>query len=176
MPGGSSSGSAALVAAGLVDMAIGGDQGGSIRMRSCWCGIYGIEPPYGLVPYTGIGPIELTTDHVGPLARTAEALALLPEVIAGPGGPDPRQCTAQEAGPYSQELARKIEVMRFGVVREGYAWEDVSQADVDEKVGRAVLRFTQMGANVEELSIPRHRDGFHILTAITQEGATKLMI
>src|SRR5881394_1464784 len=71
LPGGSSSGSAALVAAGAVDMAIGGDQGGSIRIPSCWCGIYGLKPTYGLVPYTGVFPIELTLDHTGPIARSA---------------------------------------------------------------------------------------------------------
>src|SRR5436853_2615167 len=91
--GGSSSGSAALVAAGEVDMAIGGDQGGSIRIPSCWCGIYGLKPTYGLVPYTGIFPIELTLDHTGPLARTVADVALLLEVIAGPGGLAPRPRT-----------------------------------------------------------------------------------
>src|SRR5437762_1727677 len=88
--GGSSSGSAALVAAGEVDLAIGGDQGGSIRMPSCWCGIYGLKPTYGLVPYTGIFPIELTLDHTGPMARTVADIALLLEVIAGAGGLAPR--------------------------------------------------------------------------------------
>ena len=66
--GGSSSGSAALVAAGEVDMSIGGDQGGSIRIPASWCGIYGLKPTHGLVPYTGVFPIELTLDHTGPLA------------------------------------------------------------------------------------------------------------
>ena len=78
--GGSSSGSGALVAAKIVDMAIGGDQGGSIRMPSCWCGIYGHKPTYGLVPYTGAFPIELTVDHVGPMARTVADIALMLEV------------------------------------------------------------------------------------------------
>ena len=59
--GGSSSGSAALVALGEVDLAIGGDQGGSIRMPSSYCGIYGMKPTYGLVPYTGVMPIEMTS-------------------------------------------------------------------------------------------------------------------
>ena len=88
--GGSSSGSAALVAAGEVDMAIGGDQGGSIRIPASWCGIYGLKPTYGLVPYTGVFPIELTLDHTGPMARTAAAVALLLEAVAGPDGLDPQ--------------------------------------------------------------------------------------
>src|SRR2546421_10033104 len=73
--GGSSSGSGALVAAGEVDMAIGGDQGGSIRIPASWCGIAGHKPTYGLVPYTGGVPIELTLDHTGPLARTRADVA-----------------------------------------------------------------------------------------------------
>src|SRR6266496_2878280 len=89
--GGSSTGSAALVAAGEVDLAIGGDQGGSVRIPSSWCGIYGLKPTYGLVPYTGVFPIELTLDHTGPMARTAADVALLLEAIAGSDGLDPRQ-------------------------------------------------------------------------------------
>ena len=75
--GGSSSGSAALVVAGEVDMAIGGDQGGSIRIPSSWSGAYGLKPTYGLVPYTGAFPIELTLDHLGPIAATVHDVALL---------------------------------------------------------------------------------------------------
>ena len=84
--GGSSSGSAALVAGEIVDMATGGDQGGSIRIPASWCGIVGLKPTHGLVPYTGIFPIELTLDHTGPMARTVADAALLLEVIAGPDG------------------------------------------------------------------------------------------
>src|SRR6266496_1395164 len=68
--GGSSSGSAALVVAGECDMAIGGDQGGSISIPSAWCGAYALKPTYGLVPYTGVFPIEMTLDHTGPIAAT----------------------------------------------------------------------------------------------------------
>src|SRR2546430_954769 len=89
--GGSSSGSGALVAAGEVDMAIGGDQGGSIRIPASWCGIAGHKPTYGLVPYTGVFPIELTLDHTGPMARTVADVAVFLEAIAGPDGLDPRQ-------------------------------------------------------------------------------------
>src|SRR3989440_2736660 len=89
--GGSSSGSAALVVAGEVDMAIGGDQGGSIRIPACWCGADGLKPTYGLVPYTGAFPIELTLDHLGPIAATVHDAALLLEAIAGEDGLDPRQ-------------------------------------------------------------------------------------
>src|SRR3989454_52076 len=94
--GGSSSGSAALVAAGEVDMAIGGDQGGSIRIPASYCGIYGMKPTHGLVPYTGIMPIELTLDHAGPMTATVADNALLLEVLAGADGLDPRQVRAED--------------------------------------------------------------------------------
>ena len=64
-------------------MAIGGDQGGSIRMPSSFCGIYGMKPTHGLVPYTGIMPIEIYVDHTGPMTATVKDNALLLEVIAG---------------------------------------------------------------------------------------------
>lgn len=94
MAGGSSSGSAAVVAAGEADMALGGDQGGSIRIPAAYCGIVGMKPTHGLVPYTGIMPIELTLDHCGPMTATVADNALLLEVIAGPDGLDPRQYSA----------------------------------------------------------------------------------
>src|SRR5262250_526610 len=89
--GGSSSGSAAVVAAGEVPLSIGGDQGGSIRIPAAYCGIYGMKPTHGLVPYTGIMPIEITLDHTGPMSATVADNALLLEVLAGADGLDPRQ-------------------------------------------------------------------------------------
>src|SRR6266566_2017397 len=114
--GGSSSGSAALVAAGEVHMATGGDQGGSIRIPSCWCGVYGLKPTYGLVPYTGIFPIELTLDHTGPIARTVADVALLLEAIAGPDGLDPRQANAPSPEAYTQALTGDVAGLRIGIV------------------------------------------------------------
>ena len=84
--GGSSSGSAALVAAGEVELAIGGDQGGSIRMPSSFCGTVGMKATHGLVPYTGILSLEPTIDHVGPITANVADNALLLEVIAGADG------------------------------------------------------------------------------------------
>src|SRR5919197_3923334 len=86
--GGSSTGSAALVASGAVDLAIGGDQGGSVRIPSCWSGIYGLKPTWGLGPYIGAFPIEASLDHLGPMARSTRDVALLLSVLAGPDGLD----------------------------------------------------------------------------------------
>src|SRR4029078_4555185 len=89
--GGSSSGSAVVVALGEADLARGGDQGGSIRMPSSFSGTYGMKPTHGLVPYTGIMPIEGFVDHTRPMTKAVYQSALLLEVLAGPDGYDPRQ-------------------------------------------------------------------------------------
>ena len=101
--GGSSSGSAVLVALGEVDMALGGDQGGSIRMPSSFSGTYGMKPTHGLVPYTGIMPIEIYVDHTGPMTATVADNALLLEVLAGADGYDPRQINVK-THPYTKAL------------------------------------------------------------------------
>ena len=90
-PGGSSKGSAAAIAAGDVRMAIGGDQGGSIRIPASWCGVVGLKASYGLVPYTGCMAIEMTLDHIGPMADNVENVARMLSVLAGPDPLDPRQ-------------------------------------------------------------------------------------
>ncbi|MDQ5853650.1 MAG: amidase [Chloroflexota bacterium] len=174
--GGSSTGSGALVAAGEVDLAIGGDQGGSIRIPSCWCGIYGLKPTYGLVPYTGVFPIELTLDHTGPMARTAADCARLLEAIAGPDGLDPRQSASLTGQAYSQMLTGDVRGLRLGIVQEGFSWPGMSEADVDEAVTQAAYAFERLGATVRPVSILWHRDGIHIWNAIAVEGATMLMV
>jgi amidase len=174
--GGSSSGSAALVAVGAVDMALGGDQGGSIRIPSGWCGIYGLKPTYGLVPYTGAFPIEMTLDHLGPMARTVADVALLLEVIAGPDGLDPRQRSDLLPKPYTRALTGDVRGLRVAVVEEGFDWPGLSEADVDARVEEAAQAFARLGALVERVSIPLHRDGIHIWNAIGLEGATLLMV
>ena len=153
--GGSSSGSGALVAAGEVDIAMGGDQGGSIRIPSSWCGIFGLKPTYGLVPYTGIFPGDMTIDHTGPMARTAEDCALLLEAVAGPDGLDPRQCAGHKGENYSQMLAGNARGLRIGVLKEGFG-RPKSEADVDTLVREAAERFTRAGASVREVSVPMH--------------------
>lgn len=174
--GGSSSGSAALVAAGHVDMAIGGDQAGSIRIPSSWSGIYGLKPTYGLVPYTGVFPIELTLDHVGPMARTVADVALLLEVIAGPDGLDPRQSAGLKGEAYSRALTGEVRGLRLGIVAEGFGWKGLSEKDVDASVEESAHKFERYGAEVERISIPWHRDAVHLWSAIATEGATALMV
>ncbi len=173
--GGSSSGSAALVAAGEVDMAIGGDQGGSIRIPSCWCGTYGLKATHGLVPYTGVFPIEITLDHTGPIAATVSDVALLLTVLAGEDGLDPRQKNIR-IGDYMNALNGDAQGLKIGVVSEGFGLPGLSEDDVDEAVREASKTFESLGAEVSEVSIPLHLDGIHIWNGIAIEGATELMV
>jgi amidase len=174
--GGSSSGSAALVVAGECDMALGADQGGSIRIPSSYCGACGIKPTYGLVPYSGIFPIEMTLDHVGPMAKSAAGCALLLEAIAGPDGFDPRQPTTVRTDTLTNYLTGHARGLRIGIVQEGFGWPGISEADVDMIVREAVHRLTRAGATVKEISIPLHREGPHIFAPIFIEGATTLLM
>jgi amidase len=172
--GGSSSGSGALVGAGEVDMAIGGDQGGSIRMPASYCGCYGMKPTHGLVPYSGIMPIESTIDHTGPMTQTVMDNALMLEVIAGADGLDPRQYDVQ-TDRYTAAVGRGVSGLRIGVIKEGYE-QPGAEADVNDKVRGAVESLRGLGASVDEISVPWHVHGASIWTPIALEGLTQQMM
>ena len=172
--GGSSSGSGALVGSGEVPMAIGGDQGGSIRIPASFCGCYGMKPTHGLVPYTGVMPIEPTIDHTGPITANVADNALLLEVIAGEDGLDPRQYSPQTDS-YTSALGKGVSGLRIGVVQEGFGLAN-SEADVDRCVRAASEKYASMGATVEQMSIPMHLDGAAIWTPIALEGLTDTMM
>lgn len=172
--GGSSSGSAVLVALGEVDMALGGDQGGSIRMPSSFCGTYGMKATHGLVPYTGIMPIEIYVDHVGPITANVADNALLLEVLAGPDGYDPRQYDVK-THPYASMLAGGVKGMRIGVVTEGFQQAN-AEADVNAKVREAAATLARLGAEVSEVSIPMHVAGAALWLPIGVEGLTQTMM
>jgi amidase len=168
--GGSSSGSAALVAAGEVPMAIGGDQAGSIRIPASYCGIVGLKPTFGLVPYTGIGPLEMTLDTAGPMTANVADNALLLEVIAGKDGLDARQQGAVLAS-YTSALGGGAKGLRIGVLKEGFGHRN-SEPDVDAKVRAAAERFRTLGASVDDASVPEHLTlGFPVWAAIRGDAA-----
>ncbi|HJM50166.1 MAG TPA: amidase [Alphaproteobacteria bacterium] len=172
--GGSSSGSAALVAAGEVDMAIGGDQAGSIRIPASYCGVVGLKPTYGLVPYSGIIPLEVTVDHCGPIAASVADNALLLEVIAGADGLDGRQKTPK-VRPYTKALTGDADGLRIAVVHEGFGHAH-SEPDVDATVRREAKRLKKLGAKVKEVSIPWHRMALPIWTPIVHDGGLITML
>ena len=172
--GGSSSGCAALVGSGEIEMAIGGDQGGSVRMPGSFSGCYGMKATHGLVPYTGAMPIEATIDHLGPMTGTVADNALLLEVIAGADGLDPRQYNVR-VDKYTAALGRGVAGMRIGVLTEGFQHENC-EPDVVQKVRQAADRLRSLGAIVEEISIPMHLDGVAIWTPIALEGLQAQMM
>ena len=172
-PGGSSTGSAALVAAGEVDMALGGDQAGSVRIPASFSGVVGLKPTFGLVPYTGIMGIETTIDHAGPISADVENNALFLQAIAGDDHLDSRQRKPQ-VEQYTEALGQSVNGMRIAVVREGFGRHD-SHPDVDETVRSAAAHFSKIGAEIEEVSIPMHDAGLAIWGAICVDGMYNVM-
>jgi len=172
--GGSSSGSGVVVARGEADMALGGDQGGSIRIPASFCGIYGMKGTHGLVPYTGIMPIEITIDHVGPMTNSVADNALLLEVIAGPDGYDRRQYGVQ-THLYTEALHGGVQGLRIGIVEQGFQQAN-AEPGVNEKVRAAADRLAALGATVETVSIPMHLLGPALWTPIGVEGLTQTMM
>jgi amidase len=136
-------------------MAIGCDEGGSIRVPSAFCGIVGLKPTWGLVPFTGIFPLELTIDHVGPMARTVHDCALMLEVIAGPDGLDPRQHAALQSRPFTELMKKPAHGLRIGILKEGFGLPD-GEKDVDALVLSAAHRLEHTGAVVSTVSVPEH--------------------
>ena len=184
--GASSNGSAVVLVTEQVDMALGGDQGGSIRIPAAWSGVVGHKPTYGLVSYTGCMTIEMTLDHCGPMANTVEDVARMLSAIAGPDPLDPRQrgvIPADYVRDYTPAIGKGVAGMRIGLVKEGFGqapWTDLglggSEEVVDARVRAAARRLEEQGATVEEVSIPMHIDGAYIFTAIIREGATEFMV
>ncbi len=170
--GGSSSGSGVVVATGEVDAAIGCDQGGSIRMPASFCGIVGMKPTWGLIPYTGILGMNPNIDHTGPMTATVADNAKLLEVLAGRDGEDSRQIETPEEPIAYTEMLRSSDLagLRIGVLKEGFGLPS-SEADVDASVRTAALSLAALGAEVTEVSVPMHAQSgavtFGALQAIT---------
>jgi amidase len=173
-PGGSSTGSAALVVAGEVDMAMGGDQAGSIRIPASFSGIVGIKPTFGLVPYTGIMGADYSIDHTGPLTAGVADNALYLEVLAGPDGYDSRQRDVKVKN-YTAALDGGVKGLRIGLVREGFGQPE-SEPDVDDLVRCAAERLGTLGATISEISVPWHNCGVPLWGVINLEGTTAAML
>ena len=170
---GSSGGSASALYYEDIDITLGADQGGSIRMPASWVGVVGHKPTFSLVPYTGIMGADHSIDHVGPMARSVADAALTLEVIAGADPMDPRQ-TDVAVQNYTEFLGRGSRGLRIGILREGFGHAS-SEPDVDASVRNAVRILGDLGAEVSEVSIPEHRSFGAILWGMITEGATALL-
>ena len=185
-PGGSSNGSAVALVCGDVEMALGGDQGGSARVPASWCGVVALKQTFGLVPYTGCMAIEMTMDHVTPMAITVENVARMLSVMAGPDLLDPRQrgvLPADYRTDYVPAIGRGVEGVKIGVLKEGFddpGWEEVGlprgEAVVSRKVKAAIRELEKRGATVSEVSVPMHLLGADLWGALAVEGATEFML
>jgi len=151
VPGGSSSGSAVAVAAGLAPAALGTDTGGSVRTPACWCGLVGMKTSLGLIGRGGVVPLCPTHDSVGPLTRSVRDAALLLQALAGTDPEDPTTADAPTISPLV-EIENGIEGFRLGVLGEG----DLAlvEPQVRQLFCKALSDLESLGATVEEIRLP----------------------
>ncbi|KAK5111750.1 hypothetical protein LTR62_004670 [Meristemomyces frigidus] len=175
--GGSSSGSGVLVSLGKCWGSIGADQGGSVRIPATNCGIVGMKPTFGLIPYTGCGSNEATNDHLGPMTRTVLDNALLLQAIAGTDNIDDRSFAAPSPGNVTKyhEILKSISgPQRLDNFKVGIIKESLEMAVLDPRVKECFLSaaegFRKLGATVEETSIPLHKTGSTIWTGVSKAG------
>ncbi|WP_203971728.1 Asp-tRNA(Asn)/Glu-tRNA(Gln) amidotransferase subunit GatA [Thermus thermophilus] len=149
VPGGSSGGSAAALAADLAPLALGSDTGGSVRQPAAFCGVYGLKPTYGRVSRFGLIAYASSLDQIGPMARSVRDLALLMDAVAGP---DPLDATSLDLPPRFQEaLEGPLPPLRLGVVREALAG---NSPGVERALEEALKVFRELGLSVREVSWP----------------------
>jgi aspartyl-tRNA(Asn)/glutamyl-tRNA(Gln) amidotransferase subunit A len=164
LPGGSSSGAGAAVAAGFVPGAVGTDTGGSIRGPAAVCGIAGLKPTYGRVSRRGVFPNTFTMDHCGPLTRSAEDIALFLQVIAGFDAEDPGSDDAPVPD-YGASLTQPIEGLRLGLIEHWYA--EGAHPDLAPAMSAAVDVLRAIGAIVEPVQLSSLRDYTDCKTTIS---------
>jgi aspartyl-tRNA(Asn)/glutamyl-tRNA(Gln) amidotransferase subunit A len=150
-PGGSSSGSAASVAARIVPAALGSQTGGSTLRPASYCGIVGLKPTYGRISRYGVIPVSWCLDHVGILVRSVQDAALVLQAIAGHDAHDPSSL-AQPVGDYSLAVQHADAVPRIGVLRAFFF--DHADAEVQQHTAATVERLAQAGASVREVPLP----------------------
>ncbi len=150
--GGSSSGSGAALAAGLVPASLGSDTGGSIRGPAGLCGIAGLKPTYGLVSRAGVLPNSYSYDHCGPMARTSEDCALLLNVVAGHDATDPASAM-RPAIDYTAGLNEGLKGRRIGVIRHFWEQDLKVHPELAAALETAIAEFKRLGAIVEEVTL-----------------------
>jgi aspartyl-tRNA(Asn)/glutamyl-tRNA(Gln) amidotransferase subunit A len=169
VPGGSSGGSAAAVAAGQCDGALGSDTGGSIRQPASFCGVVGLKPTYGRVSRWGLVAFASSLDQVGPFARTVADAAALLEVIAGH---DPRDATSLDVPvpSYLSNLQGSVRGWRVGLLKEAFAAG--LNPEVEASVRQAAAVLEKLGCELVELSCPRFQAGIATYYVIAPSEAS----
>ena len=169
VPGGSSGGSAAAVAAGFAYGALGTDTGGSVRQPASFCGLVGVRPTYGRVSRWGVIAFASSLDQVGPFGRTAADAAALLSVVAGY---DPRDSTALDAPvpDYEAALSGNIRGMRVGVPREYFV--EGMDPEVERAVRAAIADLAALGAEIIDISLPHTRYGLPVYYLIAPAEAS----
>lgn len=152
-PGGSSSGPAAAVAAGMIPAAIGSDTGGSVRNPATCCGIVGMKPTYGLVSRRGAVPLSFSLDHLGPLTRTVEDNAIVHESIAGY---DPLDISSRDIAPKDclTGLRGNIKGLRIGVIEHFYTTDASADDELKSGIDQAIVVLQKLGADVRRVTLP----------------------
>jgi aspartyl-tRNA(Asn)/glutamyl-tRNA(Gln) amidotransferase subunit A len=167
IPGGSSSGSGAALAAGLVHGATGSDTGGSIRGPAAFCGVVGLKPTYGRSSRAGVLTLSWTLDHTGPLARTVEDCALLMQPLAGRDPLDPAS-SRMPVDDYAAALTGDVRGARVGVVR-NYFFEGIDP-EVERAFEEAMATLRRLGADVRDVQIPSLRATHSFLLILLAEA------
>jgi aspartyl-tRNA(Asn)/glutamyl-tRNA(Gln) amidotransferase subunit A len=155
IPGGSSGGSGAAVAAGLGPASLGTDTGGSVRIPASLCGVVGLKPTYGRVSRRGVFPLAWTLDHVGPLTRTVEDAAIVLQAIAGPDPRDP-STLGHPVPDFVAGSRQPVSGLRVGVVTDEYHEE--MAGDVRAQFRTALEVLTSLGLRAEPVAFPRPND------------------
>jgi aspartyl-tRNA(Asn)/glutamyl-tRNA(Gln) amidotransferase subunit A len=150
--GGSSSGTGAAVAAGLVLGGTGSDTGGSIRGPAAFCGLAGLKPSYGLISRAGILPLAFSLDHAGPMAWTAEDCAIMLQAMAGHDPADPASADVPVPD-YRAALSSDIKGLRIGLIRHFYEDDNPAERETRQGIDAAVKVFEDLGCSVRELRL-----------------------
>lgn len=150
VPGGSSGGSAAAVAAGLVPWALGSDTGGSIRQPSGFCGVVGLKPTYGLVSRYGLVAFASSLDQIGPITKDVEDAAMLLNIIVGHDEKDTTSIDRPKVD-YTKSLKNDVKGLKIGVPKEFFG-EGINE-EVKESLQIAIEKYKELGAEIEEFSL-----------------------
>ena len=169
VPGGSSGGSAAAVAAGLVPFSLGSDTGGSIRQPAAYCGVVGMKPTYGRVSRFGLVAFASSLDQIGPITRNVKDNAMVLEAIAGADKNDSTSAPVEDVD-FTSEIGKDIKGLKIALPKE-YLGEGVSE-EVKTSVKQAVETLKSLGAEVDEVSLPNTKYGIPSYYVIASSEAS----